>query len=294
MTRLSDNQIVSPLKGGLMMISKMVEKLPPSEAKLAKYILENPVEAINLTASDLGNKSHTSGAAVIRLCKSLGLKGLPELKLRVAGDLQQTVEESYRDIQPGETKESVLYKMTSNSLQAIRETSEILNMDDLGTAVDLLLKADNIHFFGVGASSIIAQDAIQKFIRINKNATAWTDLHILGTVIGNVTNTDVVVGISNSGETEEVVRVVELAKQKGATTLGLTSFGQSSLSKAADITLFTTTSNEAPFRSGATSSRLAQLYVIDVLFMCLATQQYDESIAYIDQSRDAVKQLRRK
>lgn len=111
---------MSPTTGGLVMLSEMLSKLPPSERKIATYILENPQEAISCTTSELGERSTTSGAAVIRLCKLLGLKGFQELKLRIAGDLQKTVEEGYRDIQPMESQASVLYKVTNNSIQSLR------------------------------------------------------------------------------------------------------------------------------------------------------------------------------
>lgn len=80
----------------------MVNSLPPSEKRIAQYILQNPDEAILLTAIALGEKSKTSSAAVIRLCKSIGFSGFQELKLRVTGDLQEKSPVGYRDIKPNE------------------------------------------------------------------------------------------------------------------------------------------------------------------------------------------------
>lgn len=282
--------MMSSLTGGLTMLTEMLNKLPPSEMKLASYIINNPKEAITCTANELGEKSSTSGAAVIRLCKSLGLKGFQDLKLRVAGDLQKSKEDDvgYRDIRPLEKNEKVIEKMTNNSIQALRETSEILNLEELTKAVEALSKASVIHFFGVGASSIIATDAQQKFLRIHKNATAFADIHMVAMQVGNVQPGDVIVGISFSGETAEIIKILELANKRGATTISLTSFGANPVSDRADIKLCTSSSVEALFRSGATSSRLAQLHVIDILFMCVATQSYEESIQYIDQTRDAI------
>lgn len=286
---------MSSLSGGLIMISEVLQKLPPSEAKLAAYIIENPSDAINCTASELGEKSSTSGSAVIRLCKSLGLKGFQELKLRVAGDLQKANEsEGYRDIRPMEQVENVIGKMTNNSIQALRETSEILLKDELTKAVETISNAGNIHFFGIGASHIIAQDAQQKFLRIHKNATAFSDFHIAAVQVANTQPGDVVVGISFSGESLEVVKILELAKMNGATTISLTSFGASSVSDRADIKLYTTSSKEALLRSAATSSRLAQLHVIDILFMCVTSQNFDKAIKYIDQTREAINFIREK
>lgn len=279
---------MSPTTGGLVMLSEMLEKLPQSERKIAQYILKEPGDAITCTASELAEKSSTSSAAVIRLCKSLGLKGFQELKLKVAGDLNKVPEEGYRDIKPNEPHTSVIEKVTNNSVQALRETVEMLSLDELANAVEVLENARTIHFFGVGASSIIATDAQQKFLRINKQATAFTDIHMVGMLMANVKPEDVVVGISFSGETEEIAKILKLANKNGAQTISLTRYGSSPVSDQAKIKLYTSAAREATFRSGATSSRLAQLHVIDILFMCVATKQYDKTIYHLDQTREAI------
>lgn len=279
--------------GGLVMLSEMMTKLPPSEKKIATYILENPRDAISLTASELGKRSSTSGAAVIRLCKSLDLKGFQDLKLRIAGDLQKTPQQEIRDIEPNESKYTIIEKMTTNSIQTIKETAELLSADELTKAIQVLENANSIHFFGVGASNIIAQDAQQKFIRINKHATAFNDIHMAATVVANFGKNDVVVGISFSGNTVEVAKILELANNVGASTISLTKYGSSIVSEQADIRLYTSATREPTFRSGATSSRIAQLHAIDILFMCVAAQQYEETVKHIDETREAIDFIRK-
>lgn len=274
------------------MLKEIMDKLPPSEKKIAVYILKHPNAIIRCTANELGEWSATSSAAVIRLCKSLGLSGFQELELRVAGDLQQSSKVEYRDIEPNESRASIVRKMTSNNLQAIKETGEIINYEALEDAVTALENTDTIHLFGVGASGVIAQDAQQKLLRINKSAIAFTDVHMVAMNIANVKKDDVVFGISFSGETEEVVKILELAKEKGAITISLTSYGTTPVSKIADINLFISASQEAMFRSGATSSRMAQLHMIDILFMCVVTRQYDDSVKKLDEARLAVNYLK--
>ncbi|MBS4218770.1 MurR/RpiR family transcriptional regulator [Bacillus sp. FJAT-49711] len=278
--------------GGLVMLSEMMTKLPPSEKKIAEFIIENPRDAISLTASELGKRSSTSGAAVIRLCKSLDLKGFQELKLRIAGDLQKTSHQEVRDIEPNESKYTIIEKMTTNSIQTIKETAELLSAEELTKAIKAIENANAIHFFGVGASYIIAQDAQQKFLRINKQATAFNDIHMAATVVANFRKEDVVVGISFSGNTAEVAKILELANKVGANTISLTKYGSSIVSEQADIHLYTSATREPTFRSGATSSRIAQLHAIDILFMCVASQQYEETVKHIDDTREAIDFIR--
>ncbi|WP_191557068.1 MurR/RpiR family transcriptional regulator [Metabacillus idriensis] len=280
--------------GGLSIIQTMLNKLPQSEQKLADYILQHPHEVVNSTVSELSTSAKTSGAAVVRLCKSLGLKGFQDLKMRIAGDLMKSVEQGYRDIEPSESLYRVVEKTTSNTIQIIRDTADIIDHENLKNAISLLLKAKNVHFCGVGASSIVAQDAQQKLIRINKGATAFTDMHLVATLIANADPDDVLFAISFSGETQEIINVLKLAKERGVKTIGLTHFGQTTVSSLSDVSLHTSFSNEAPFRSAATSSRLAQLYMIDILFLGMASEQYDETVQYIDNTRAAIKSMTEK
>lgn len=279
--------------GGLKMLQNMLLQLPASERKIAQFILENPQSILNSTVNDIGAQAKTSGAAVIRLCKSLGLNGFQDLKVRIAGDLVKPAEQGYRDIEPGESYFSIVQKTTSNSIQSIRDSAEMINYEELERAVQTLLSAQNVHFFGIGASNIIAKDAQQKFLRIQKNATAFTDTHLVATLIANAKKDDVVFAISHSGETAEIIKVISLAKERGVKTISLTKYGQSSVASLADIKLFTSYSGEAAFRSAATSSRLAQLYMMDILFLSMATVQYEQTVQAIDQTREAIKFIKR-
>jgi len=111
-------------------------------------------------------------------------------------------------------------------------------------------------------------------------------------VVANSAENNVVVGISFSGETEEVCKLLKLANEHGATTISLTKYGTSPVSNQAKIRLYTSATKESVFRSGATSSRMAQLHMLDILFMCVATQEYEEVIQYLDNTRAATATLK--
>lgn len=279
---------MSHVKGGLVILKEMIHTLPPSEQKIANYILRNPEESIMLTTLMLGEKSKTSSAAVIRLCKSLGFNGFQELKIRVAGDLQEQDIKGYRDIEPNDNFKNIIDKVTSNTIQTLNETIDIMSVDKLEKAVIAISNARSIIFIGFGASYIAAKDAEQKFARIDKNVQSFSDVHMAATAIANKGVDDVVIGISFSGKTKEVTKLLELAKYKNITTLGITKYGKSPVGSYSDILLHTSATKEATFRSGATSSRMAQLHVIDILFMCLASEEYEEIIKHLDETRDAI------
>ena len=285
--------MIQKVNAGLAILEEMIDRLPGSERKIAEYILKFPKESINLTVVELGKVSGTSSAAVIRLCKSLQVNSFQDLKLRIAGDLQNE-RQDLRDIEPNESFETMVEKITLQSIRSLRETTNMIDMVQLTKAVEVILEASHIYIFGVGASGIAAMDVQQKFMRINKYCSYYPDVHLAATAVANASKKDVIFGISSSGNTHEVAKILEIGMQAGAKTISLTRYGNSLVADLAEINLFTATSLEPTFRSGATSSRLAQLHVIDMLFMCIATTTFEQTIGYLDTTRMAIDTLHQK
>ena len=177
--------------------------------------------------------------------------------------------------------------MAAGSIQAIEETREVLSIPNLEAAIDTIDKANNIHVFSVGASSIVGLDAQYKFSRINMPTFMYFDHHIQITSAVHLTKKDVAIGISHSGRTKEVIDVLKIAKDRNATTIAITQYGKSPIQEVSDIVLYTA-SVENNFRSGAMASRMAQLLVIDSLFIGVACRRYDDVIGYLELTREAL------
>lgn len=280
---------IESTSGGLAMIKNIINYLPESEKKVAKYILKQPYSILNMTVAELAKKSDTSSSAVMRLCKSLNFKSYQELKIRIISDIESNVDMGYVDIKKGDTIESVAKGIKNNSIKSFEETFDFFNYDILEKCVDIIRAADTVLMLGLGASFIAAKDAQQKFLRINKTCYALEDMHLNATIIANLSEKDVVIGISASGETQEVLKLIELANDNGINTIGITNYGKNTLSKISKLCLFTPSDIESPVRSAATSSRLAQLFIIDVLFTYLATLQYDSTIEYLEKTMNSIK-----
>jgi DNA-binding MurR/RpiR family transcriptional regulator len=281
------------MNGGLVRLREVFEQLTPSERKVAKFILDHPQSMIGLSVAQLAEKSGGSQAAVIRLCKSMGLKGYQELMLKVAGDLQEGNNYGYQEIRPQDSIATIVQNVSNNNIQSIRDTLKLLDVAMITKAIDALHQADRIFFYGVGASNLIAQDAQHKFMRINKTSFAFTDTHLQLTSAVILTGRDVAVGISYSGETGNVTASLELARKAGAATISITKYGSTPVSAQADIPLFIT-STENEIRIGAMSSRITQLNVIDILYLGVASKNYDQSVKYLEMSREAVHAMKRK
>lgn len=278
------------MNGGLVRLREVYDSLNPSERKVAAFILQEPAEMIQMSVADLAVRSGSSQAAIVRLCKTMGFKGYQDLKLKVAGDLQEPLATGYQDIRPNDSISAIIQNVSNNNIQSIRDTMKIMEEGMVEEAVLALDQSKRIFMFGVGASNLIGMDAQQKFLRINKVCISFPDPHVQLTSAVLLTPDDAAVCISYSGETDEVIRAAAIAKEKGCKTIGITKYGDSTLSRSVDIPLYTS-STENEIRSGAMSSRITQLNLIDILYLGVASRNYENSVKYLDESRRAIKRL---
>ncbi len=263
------------------------KSLPPSEVKVADYVLENPEEIIYLSVSELATAVDVSDSTIIRFCKDVGFKGYQEFKLFIAQDLVVTIENINEDISSDDDLKTLAQKITYSNKQAIDETMSVLNLEDLEKAINQIAEADKVQFFGVGASGITACDAKYKFLRIGKNVDCYTDAHLQAMSAATLDENDLVVGISHSGSTKDVVDSCKIASEAGATVICITGHNKSPITKVADIKLLTAT-KEGPLGSGALRSKIAQLHMLDLIFTGVSLKLKDQTIEYTEKTAKAV------
>lgn len=263
------------MTGCLVKLREIIDDLSPSEMKVAKYILNYSDEIVGMPIGELAEKSNVSKAAVVRLSKTLGFSGYRDFAIEIAGEMasQRTDDNEYTDIQPGDKLDTIIKNVCLNNRKAIEDTLQVLDFEEVKKAVNVIHKAKQILFFGVGASGVVALDAALKFMRIGKYCQSYADPHLHVTAAANLDKGDVAVAISYSGETRDILESARVAKQSGATIIAVTKYGKNTLSEAADIKLFLS-SPETSMRSGAMASRIAQLNLIDIIFSGVASMEY--------------------
>lgn len=279
------------MRGSLVKIEQGLDTFKPSERKIAQYILDHPEELMGLSITELADRSSTSEASVVRFCKSLGLKGYQELKLAVSLEVSKKKSKPkvlFEQIGPDDTTKDIITKVSSGNIQAIKDTTKVLSADELEKAIEAIDQAKSINIFGLGASSIVALDIQYKFMRINIPTHMYFDSHIQLTSAVHLSKGDVAIGISYSGRTKEIVEALRIAKERGATTICITQYGDSPIVNNSDIKLFIA-AVENNFRSGAMASRIAQLNIVDSLFIGVACRRYDEVIDHLYRTREVVK-----
>ncbi|EGG36355.1 DNA-binding transcriptional regulator, MurR/RpiR family, contains HTH and SIS domains [Paenibacillus sp. cl141a] len=273
----------------LHIISVEKEGLPRQERRLAEFILTAPSEIVHMGIKDLADQCEVSAATVTRFCKNFQCKGYPDFKLKLAAEIahaemaSRTGNTRYQDIVAGNPLAGIVEAIESNHLTSIRDTTQLLDLGQLERAVDALCRAKRIDLYGVATSSIVAQDFYQKLIRIGKNCTAFADSHMQITSASTLTSSDVAVAVSYSGETPETIDALACAKDAGAFTISITSYRSSAISALADITLYSSSLEEG-MRRGDMASRIAQLHIIDILFMGMASRDFSTYVPRLEQS----------
>ncbi len=288
---MATQQVSTSKRGCLARLKGVYRSLNPAEKKVGDYILAYPEEVIGLSITEVAENSKASEATVVRVSQLVGYQGFQELKIMLAKDLGSFFAEIREEIKRGDSMSEVTAKVLQTNIQAIRDTLDVLDVGEMERTVKAISNARRVDFYGVGASGIVALDAQSKFLRINIESMAFIDPHLQAISAALLTKRDVAVGISHSGSTKDIVDSLSLAKSSGATVICITNYMRSPIAKISDIELFTA-SREATFRSGAIASRIAQLSVIDVLFLGVLMSRYDSTVKSLEKTTEAVKTKR--
>lgn len=250
-----------------------------TERKVADYICENARDVLYMSITDLAEACSVGESSVFRFCRTLDLKGYQEFKIVLAHSvsLDNETPQLSSEITLNESIEELSSKILASNVQALTETYNLLSENDVKEAVALLVKANRIHFFGVGASGITALEAKNKFTRITNKTEYSMDSHLQIMVASLMTKKDVAVLISYSGSTKDTIEVAEVIKKSGAKIIVITRFAKSPLTTFSDITLLCG-ANEGPLQGGSLSVKISQLYLLDLLYLGFFKETKAESL----------------
>ncbi|WP_166355799.1 MurR/RpiR family transcriptional regulator [Phytoactinopolyspora limicola] len=274
-------------------VRALAPTLPPAERRVAEAILADPSFVVEKTITEVAQACQTSETTVVRFCRTAGFRGYPELRLAVATELGRDHARRPDDHAPGtdigrdDSLETLVRKVAYADTRAIEDTIDELDLDVLGRVIDALVHARRINLFGLGASTFAAQDLQQKLLRIDRVALFISDPHLTLASTALLTREDATIALSHSGDTAEIVAYLRHARQRGATTIAITNYARSPLTTHADLVL-TTAAQESRFRSGAMASRIAQLAVVDCIYLGVAQRSYDASVAALTSTHGVV------
>ena len=250
-----------------------------SEMKIIDGILNiQPDEIIYLSISDLASRLKVAEATLVRFCKKLGYNGFQDFKLHLS-------QETGRIEKP--TDNCVAKKIALQMVDAINETSRSVNYEQCLTIADCMIRAGKICAFGVGNSAITAMEISNVLARIGVMVTYTADSHLQAMITSNLSDNDLVILISVSGSTKDIIDVADIAKKNGTKILVITCYDRSPLAKYADYILLSTR-REAAYEGGSVSTIGSISYLINVLYHAIYERLGEKSDEYTMRAASAV------
>ena len=261
------------------------------EKKIADFILKWPEIAVNMTVAQVAKETGVADSSIIRFCQRLGFDGFTQLKINIARNLKKPEELILEDICKEDDPFTITSKVFASSIRALTETVNMLDKQELADAVDVLLEAKRIEFYGVGTSANLAADAYYRFMRIGLPAYAATDPHIMRMSASMLDANCAAVGISHTGRTRDTVRTLEIARSKGAKTVCITSYMKSPIVEVSDIKLITSTP-ETRILKEALSSRIVHIALLDSLYTSVALRKYEAVVENLENMTEILNEMR--
>ncbi len=240
-------------------IDSLVGTYTKSENVIINYLKTHLDDVIYLSVTEFSDKVGVGETTIVRFCKKLGFKGYHDFKLEIAQD-HTLKKENNTD------SDCISEQIFKSMVSVLEDSKNIIDQNLIKESVKMIENAKNVYFYGVGASGITAQEAYSKFFRISQKFHYFTDSHFQTMAAQIMTKDDLVIVITISGSTKDIVDAVKDAKESGAKVIAITNFRKSPITKYSDVVLLTA-SKIGEFNGGSLVDKISQLYIIDILFM---------------------------
>ena len=267
--------------------------LTPLEARVVDTITGRSNLSETTALKEIAEDAGVSEAMVVKIAKKLGFNGFRDLRAALVNYNSLDVADLHREISPDDSAADLIQKVFRTAVQALEETMAILDVQAFERAADILHRARNRDFYGLGGSAQIARDVAHKFLRIGLRATVHDDAHMMLMSAAMLGPDDAVMVFSHSGTTSAVVEALELARRSGARCIAVTNYAGSSVAQIADVVLCSTAQG-SPLLGENAAARIAQLSIMDALFVAVAQRDLDSSETNLSRTRRAVETKHRR
>ena len=272
-------------------IREVMAEMRPSERKVADYVLNRPTHALSLGISALANDCGISDPTVMQFCRAIGFAGFQDFKMALAQSVAIGTPHIFQGIETTDRAATLAAKICSQSITAITELSKTVDWDQVERAIDVLAAAPRIEFHGLGASGAVAIDAQTKFFRLNVPVVAYIDPHMQLMSAAGLVCGDVLVSISYTGRTQEIINAARMARSREASVVAVTT-ANSALAEIASHPICLPWIEDTELYTPMTS-RLLQLVVVDILEIGVALRRGPGLSCHLRRLKDALVQARR-
>ena len=249
----------------------------PAEQGLIRFILNAPETAANSNIKQLSSLSYTSQSTIVRLCTKIGFSGYREFRNVLYGELEalkRIIRDDDPEISVSDSIGDIASKVTMANIKSLEETLHLFDVETIDKCVSLIDGCRTLGLFGVGAGLVVARDAYMKMLRINKPCVFNDDWHNQRLQAQNLGKEDLAIVISYSGRTREVVDCTRILAKNNCPIIAITQNDASPVAQLSSYNIYIP-STEQVLRSGAMSSRMVQMNVIDVLYTAYAFRKFD-------------------
>ena len=272
----------------ILKVKSIYDSLSKTEIKIADYILNNCRKVIYMSVTELAHSCNAGETTIIRFCQKLEYKGFQDFKLAIAKEnIDDSTHVHGNKIEKGDGINSIIGQIKNNNLAAINNTAELIDTNKLELAAEKIISADIVDIYGVGASNFTAGDLTYKLLRLGINVRSYQDNHLELMSAATLSKKSTAIGISFSGCTKDTVDALRTAKNANSYTIAITNHLRSPITNYADLSLFTA-AEETPLRSGALTSKIAQLFVLDILYTVIAVKIKSKAYNNLDKTAKSV------
>ncbi|MBR2847922.1 MAG: MurR/RpiR family transcriptional regulator [Clostridia bacterium] len=254
------------MEKAILTIKANYDSLTKSEKKIADFLVENPRDILPLYITEFAEVCGVSEATIVRFARKIGFDGYQQIKIAIAQE--HHAHPVNENITADDSPYDIFGKVCDDIYCSLEKTQKSIDKDELTKCCNAILKADDIIVLGLGNSAPIANDASHKMLRLGLRAHPYTDNHMQAIAAAHATEKTVVIGISHSGASKDILDAMHAAKLGGAFTVSITNFQKSPIENVSDAVLHTV-SDETNYRILGLSSRIAQLAIIDTIYSYL-------------------------
>jgi RpiR family transcriptional regulator, carbohydrate utilization regulator len=266
---------VSSTSGVLSLIRGYYPSLSQSETKVADYVLENYQAVVRMTLAEVADESGVSDATVLRFCRALGYPRWLEFKIDLTRASTEPHEQVLDEVDPSDPPGMIAQKVFASSIQALYDTLAVLEDEAFSKALALINRARKVLIAGVGTSGPMANEIYNRLLRLGIDCWVHTDSYIQLMKGAFLTPLDLLIVISQTGDSTDPLRTTSLARSLGCPILVITGNTASRLTEHADVVLLSV-SHES--RLETIASRVAQHTLIHAIYIGLAMQDVASAV----------------
>lgn len=273
------------------LLSREYFQFTSAEKRVADFIISNGTRAQTMSISELAEATGVAEATISRFCRRLNFNGFAAFKLAIAASEASRANFSNPltgEVTHEDTIPSLAHKLAGASMDAIQETETLVRPSAIQSAADILLQADKVLCMGQGGSMLIAREAAHLFSTVSNKFWPVEDSHLQAIAASTMESSDVLFFFSYSGSTRDVLEIAAIARERGAKVVLVTRFPNSPGAQQADYVL-QCGANESPMQSGSIAARIAQMYLLDVLFSEFSRMDMDRALEYRRRIAEALK-----